>query len=66
MNAMGESIRLESTRLEGRFDPLHLEASGARTPGERLELAISWNRTAGRLSEAGRKARRGRRGDGDE
>ena len=65
MNAMGESVRLDSARLEGRFDPLHLEASGARTPGERLELAISWNRTAGRLSEAGQNTRRGRPGDGD-
>ena len=57
MNAMGESVVLDSTPFEGRFDPLHLEASGERTPAERLELAISWNRTAGELSAAGRKAR---------
>ena len=57
MSAMGESLVLDSTPFEGRFDPLHLKASGDRSPGERLELAISWNRTAGELSEAGRKAR---------
>jgi len=58
MKAMGESLVLDSTPLEGRFDPLHLEASGERTPRERLELAISWNRTAGQLAEAGRRARK--------
>lgn len=57
MNAMGESVRLGSDRIEGRFDPLHLSASRERDPGERLELAISWNRTAGELSEVGRAAR---------
>jgi len=57
MNVMGESLVLDSTPLEGRFDPLHLKASGERPPRERLELAISWNRTAGQLAEAGRKAR---------
>lgn len=58
MNAMGESVGLHSAPLEGRFDPLHLKESGNRTPAERLALAITWNRTAGRLSEAGRMARR--------
>jgi hypothetical protein len=28
----------------------------ARTPEERLALALSWNRMAGRLSAAGRRA----------
>lgn len=57
MRAMGESLVLDSTPLEGRFDHLHLKASGERSPRERLGLAISWNRTAGQLAEAGRKAR---------
>lgn len=56
MNAMGESVELGSARLEGRFDPLHIRESAARSPAERLELAISWNRTAGRLSKAGQSA----------
>ena len=58
MNAMGESVQLGSASLEGRFDPLHLRESSKRSPAERLELAISWNRTAGRLHEAGREAHR--------
>jgi transcriptional regulator with XRE-family HTH domain len=58
MNAMGESVELSSASLEGRFDPLHLRESAKRSPAERLELAISWNRTAGRLSGAGRTAGR--------
>jgi transcriptional regulator with XRE-family HTH domain len=65
MNAMGESVRVVPDRLEGRFDRLHLKASGDRTPEERLALAISWNRTAGRLSEAGRTARISQPGDSD-
>jgi transcriptional regulator with XRE-family HTH domain len=55
--AMGETLRLESEPLEGHHDPLHLAAMRQRTPAERLELASSWNRLAGRLSDAGRRAR---------
>jgi hypothetical protein len=29
----------------------------ARTPEERLALALSWDKTAGRLASAGRQAR---------
>jgi transcriptional regulator with XRE-family HTH domain len=57
--AMGETLRLDSTREEGDYDPLHMRATLQRTPAERLELAISWNRLAGRLTEAGRRARSG-------
>jgi len=57
LNAMGESVRVDSGPLERSFDSLHLKASGDRTPEERLALAISWNRTAGRLYEAGQKTR---------
>jgi transcriptional regulator with XRE-family HTH domain len=66
MNAMGESVRLDSGRLAGRFDPLHLEASGRRSPGERLALAISWNRTAAEMAEAGRRARQGSPSEGSD
>jgi transcriptional regulator with XRE-family HTH domain len=55
--AMGEALQLESVPLEGHHDPLHLAAMRQRTPAERLELASSWNRLAGRLSDAGRRAR---------
>lgn len=57
--AMGERLRLESESAERHYDPVHLRATLARTPAERLELAISWNRLAGRLTEAGRSARAG-------
>lgn len=55
--AMGERLRLNAERLPGDHDPVHLRAALSRTPGERLELAISWNRLAAQLSEAGRRAR---------
>jgi hypothetical protein len=57
--AMGEQLRLESDPLERDHDPLHVRATLQRTPAERLELAISWNRLAGRLTDAGRQARAG-------
>lgn len=55
--AMGERLRLSSAPEERDYDPLHMRATLHRTPAERLELAISWNRLAGRLTEAGRRAR---------
>lgn len=55
--AMGEGLRLESEPLERDYDPLHMRATLQRTPAERLELAISWNRLAGRLTQAGQRAR---------
>jgi transcriptional regulator with XRE-family HTH domain len=57
--AMGYEPELCARRLEGRWDPLHLAASVERAPAERLELAISANRLAGRLREAGVEARGG-------
>jgi transcriptional regulator with XRE-family HTH domain len=58
--AMGLEADLHASRLRGRWDPVHLAASLERSPAERLELAISANRLAGRLREAGREARVGR------
>lgn len=57
MAAMGEDLQLQATRPQGIHDPLHLRAMYQRSPAERLELAISWNRLAGRLTDAGRQAR---------
>ncbi len=57
--AMGEGLKLEAEPVERDHDPVHLRAALKRTPAERLELAISWNRLAGRLTEAGRSARAG-------
>lgn len=55
--AMGEELRFEAQPLERDYDPQHMRATRARTPAERLELAMSWNRLAGRLQTAGRRAR---------
>ncbi len=55
--AMGERLAVQPEPLERDYDPLHMRATLERSPEERLRLAISWNRLAGRLSEAGRRAR---------
>lgn len=55
--AMGERLGLEPIPLERDYDPLHMRATLERSPEERLRLAISWNRLAGRLTEEGRRAR---------
>lgn len=57
MIAMGEEPVLEARRLATDWDPVHMRSVLARTPEERLALAISWNRMASRLALAGRAAR---------
>jgi transcriptional regulator with XRE-family HTH domain len=57
--AMGLEPDVRARRLRGRWDAVHLAASRERSPAERLELAIAANRLAGRLRQAGTKARRG-------
>jgi transcriptional regulator with XRE-family HTH domain len=55
--AMGEEPVLDSRRLPTDWDPAHMRSTLARTPEERLALALSWNRMAGRLEAAGERAR---------
>lgn len=55
--AMGEQLALEAKPMPREYDPLHLRASLRRSPEERLRLAISWNRLAGQLAQAGARAR---------
>jgi transcriptional regulator with XRE-family HTH domain len=57
MLAMGEEPELSARRLPAEWDPVHLASALARSPEERLQLALSWNRMAGRIAEAGRRAR---------
>lgn len=57
--AMGEQLEIEAKAAPREYDPLHLRASLRRTPEERLRLAISWNKLAGQLAEAGARARGG-------
>lgn len=60
MNAMGREPSLSAAPLDADFDPVHLASMRARSPEERLKLAIGWNRLAARLATAGAEAR----GDG--
>ncbi|HEY1688578.1 MAG TPA: helix-turn-helix domain-containing protein [Solirubrobacteraceae bacterium] len=56
MLAMGEEPVLGAQRLPTDWDPAHMKSTLARTAEERLALAISWNRMAGRIAAAGRSA----------
>jgi hypothetical protein len=57
MLAMGEEPVLTSRRLPTDWDPAHMTSTLERTPEERLALALSWNRMAIRLTNAGDAAR---------
>jgi transcriptional regulator with XRE-family HTH domain len=57
MVAMGEEPVLSSRRLPADWDSLHMKSTLERPAEERLALALSWNRMAGRLAVAGRAAR---------
>ncbi|MGA9284375.1 MAG: helix-turn-helix transcriptional regulator [Solirubrobacteraceae bacterium] len=56
MLAMGQEPALSAQRIPTDWDPAHMTSTLARTPEDRLELSLSWNRMAGRLAEAGRQA----------
>lgn len=57
LRAMGERLEISAGRAERDYDLLHRQATAARPLEERLALGISWNRMAGRLAAAGRRAR---------
>lgn len=57
MLAMGEEPVLSSRRLPTDWDPVHMASTLERTPEQRLALALSWNRMAVRLANAGRATR---------
>jgi transcriptional regulator with XRE-family HTH domain len=57
LSALGETFEVTARREHEDFQPAHLEALRARAPAERLELAMSWNRLAGEVAAAGRRAR---------
>lgn len=54
---MGEHLDVIARREPVDLDRTHLTNLRARTPAERLELAMSWNRLAGEVALAGRRAR---------
>jgi predicted transcriptional regulator len=55
MLAMGEETVLSAQRLPTDWDQAHMTSTLARTSEERLALALSWNKLAGRLANAGRQ-----------
>lgn len=59
MNAMGREPSVSAIPLDADFDAVHLRSTLARSPEERLRLAIGWNRLAARLATAGEEARAG-------
>ena len=59
LRAMGSHLEIAAAEPEREYDRLHRRATAQRTPAERLALGISWNKMAGRLADAGRKAHAG-------
>jgi transcriptional regulator with XRE-family HTH domain len=57
LRAMGERLDLAAAPPPRDYDPLHRREMARRSPAECLALGISWNRMAGRLAAAGRRAR---------
>jgi len=55
--ALGDTYAIDVQRGAGGPDRAHLADLLARPPSERLELAMSWNRLAGEIAVAGRRAR---------
>src|SRR5687768_16411855 len=57
LEALGEELELGSRPAGRVYDPVHLRATRARSPAERLGLALGWDRFASELARAGRRAR---------
>lgn len=54
---MGEELGVWARPMEADWDRAHLDDMLARSPADRLTLAISWNRLAGEVAQAGAEAR---------
>jgi transcriptional regulator with XRE-family HTH domain len=57
LEVMGERAEVEVGRADGDYDRARLASLRARTPSERLLLAVSWNRLAGQFAREGERAR---------
>jgi transcriptional regulator with XRE-family HTH domain len=57
MLAMGREPQLSATRLPRDWDAVHMESTLKRTPEQRLELAIGWNRMAQELAASAARRR---------
>jgi transcriptional regulator with XRE-family HTH domain len=50
---MGEEAEIVTRRAEGQHHTRRVTAQRSRSPEQRLELALSWNRLAGEIAQAG-------------
>lgn len=57
MSVMGEEAELVVRRGSGDHDRARVALLRARSPAERLSLAVSWNLLAGRFAAEGRRLR---------
>jgi transcriptional regulator with XRE-family HTH domain len=57
LGVMGETFDVRVRRPTPTYDRAHLADLHGRSPAERLELAMSWNKLAGEVAAAGRRAR---------
>ncbi len=57
MLAMGREPQISARRLPADWDQAHMDSTLARTPEQRLRLAIGWNRLAQRLAASCEDAR---------
>jgi len=57
LEVMGERAEIVVNRAPTDYDRARVTALRARAPGERLALALSWNRLAGEVARAGETAR---------
>jgi transcriptional regulator with XRE-family HTH domain len=57
MLAMGREPQLAAPRLPRDWDEAHMNSTLKRTPEQRLELAIGWNRLAQQLAASGARER---------
>lgn len=54
---LGETLELTARPLPAELDSSHLADLLARSPADRLTLAMGWNRLAGEVALAGARAR---------
>ncbi len=57
LSVMGEEADIRVERGIGDYDRARLLALRSRSPAQRLQLAVGWNRLAGEFASAGRRAR---------
>lgn len=54
---MGEKPQISTERLGHDLDPIHLADNALRSPSERFNRALGWNRMLARFADEGRRIR---------